>query len=89
MTQKIKSWKEKVSIFFQNCAKKELETEKETAKQSIIHILIKDKTTQELCSCAKKQLHYELKHTADPLNQQALALAYLALCRIPKEEYIL
>ena len=34
MTQKIKSWKEKVSIFFQNCAKKELETEKETAKQS-------------------------------------------------------
>ena len=44
MTQKIKSWKEKVSIFFQNLAKKELETEKETAKQSIIHILIKDKT---------------------------------------------
>ena len=47
MTQKIKSWKEKVSIFFQNCAKKELEEEKETAKQSIIHLLIKDKTTQE------------------------------------------
>ena len=47
MTQKIKSWKEKVSVFFQNCAKKELETEKETAKQCIIHILIKDKTTQE------------------------------------------
>ena len=42
MTQKIKSWKEKVSIFFQNLAKKELETEKETAKQSIIHILIKN-----------------------------------------------
>ena len=35
MTQKIKSWKEKVSIFFQNSAKKELE-EKQTAKQSII-----------------------------------------------------
>ena len=34
MTQKIKSWKEKVSIFFQNLAKKELETEKETTKQS-------------------------------------------------------
>ena len=47
MTQKIKSWKEKVSIFFQNRAKKELETEKKTAKQSIIHTLIKDKTTQE------------------------------------------
>ena len=47
MTQKIKSWKEKVSIFFQNRAKKELETEKETAKQNIIHILIKTKTTQE------------------------------------------
>ena len=47
MTQKIKSWKEKVSIFFQNHAKKELEEEKQTAKQSIIHILIKDKTTQE------------------------------------------
>jgi hypothetical protein len=47
MTQKIKSWKEKVSIFFQNHAKKELEEEKQTAKQSIIHLLIKDKTTQE------------------------------------------
>ena len=35
MTQKIKSWKEKVSIFFQNLAKKELEEEKQTAKQSI------------------------------------------------------
>ena len=49
----------------------------------------KDKTAQELYSCAKKQLRYELKHAADSSNQQALALAYLALCRIPKEEYIL
>ena len=35
MTQKIKSWKEKVSIFFQNRAKKEVETEKETVKKYI------------------------------------------------------
>ena len=60
MTQKIKSWKEKVSIFFQNRAKKELETEKETAKQSIIHILIKDKTTQETIE-TYKDISKELK----------------------------
>ena len=60
MTQKIKSWKEKVSIFFQNHAKKELEEEKQTAKQSIIHILIKDKTTQETIEIYK-DISKELK----------------------------
>ena len=63
MKQKIKSWKEKVSIFFQNRAKKELETEKETAKESIIHILIKNKTTQEtieICCELLSELYFYL-----------------------------
>lgn len=69
MTQKIKSWKEKVSIFFQNRAKKELETEKETAKQSIIHILIKDKTTQETIEIYNS-VSTELKDIMEKRNEK-------------------
>ena len=49
----------------------------------------KSMENQELFNLAKKQLHYELKHANDTTNQQTLAIAYLALCRIPKETYIL
>lgn len=77
MTQKIKSWKEKVSIFFQNRAKKELETEKETAKQSIIHILIKDKTTQETIEIYKdisKELKSILNNRYESISKEKEAI---------------
>ena len=77
MTQKIKSWKEKVSIFFQNCAKKELETEKETAKQNIIHILIKEKTTQETIEIYKdisKELKSILNNRYESISKEKEAI---------------
>ena len=77
MTQKIKSWKEKVSIYIQKHKKKELETEKETAKQNIIHILIKDKTTQETIEIYKdisKELKSILNNRYESIGKEKEAI---------------
>ena len=56
---------------------KELETEKETAKQSIIHILIKDKTTQETIEIYKdisKELKSILNNRYESIGKEKEAI---------------
>jgi hypothetical protein len=47
MTQIVKTWKEKVALYFENRAKKDKKTDYDLAKDSILHLLHKELTTEE------------------------------------------